>query len=63
MRMVLKWLIVALLFIINAGILGHGIFDVMRDRNATGAFSIGLFTTLVMGVTVVKLMLGMDIGW
>ena len=62
MRMVLKWLIVALLFIINAGILGHGIFDVMRDRNATGEFSIGLLTTLIMGIVIVKLMFGMDIG-
>lgn len=63
MRMVLKCLIVMLVFIINASILGRGIFDVIHDRNATGAFSFGLLTTLIMGVDIVKLMLGMDIGW
>lgn len=61
--MVLKWLIVALMFIFSANILGTGISDVIRDRNATGSFIIGLLTTLIMGVTIVKLMLGMDIGF
>lgn len=63
MSMVLKWLIVAFLFMFSANILGTGISDVIRDRNATGSFIIGLLTTLIMGVTIVKLMLGMDIGF
>lgn len=62
MRMVLKWLIVIFLFMFSANILGAGISDVIRDRNSTGSFMVGLLTTLIMGIVIVKLMFGMDIG-
>ena len=62
MRMILKWLIVIFLFMFSANILGAGISDVIRDRNATGSFMVGLLTTLIMGIVIVKLMFGMDIG-
>lgn len=62
MRMVLKWLIVIFLFMFSANILGAGISDVIRDRNSTGSFIVGLLTTLIMGIVIVKLMFGMDIG-